>query len=160
MTEIIEALVPGGSATAGPPIGPALGPMGVNIKQVVDEINEKTKDFGGMQVPVKIIIGDDKSIGIEVGTPPTSALIMQELGIQKGSSASGTDVVGDLSFEQVIKVARMKIDGMLSYSLKNATKEVIGTCVTMGVQVEGMSPKDAQKAVSEGRYDDAIQGAE
>ena len=157
MTETIEALIPGGSATAGAPIGPALGPLGVNIKQVVDQINEKTRDFGGMQVPVKIIIDDNKNIEIEVGTPPTSALILQELGIQKGSGTQNVDYVGDLTFDQVLKIARMKIDSMLSNALKDATKEVMGTCVSVGVKVDGLTPQEAQKAVDDGRYDEAIQ---
>ena len=75
MGEVVEALVPGGKANPGPPLGPALGPMGVNIKEIVDNINEKTADFNGMQVPVKIIFDDKKNYTIEIGTPPTSALI-------------------------------------------------------------------------------------
>lgn len=155
MTDVIEALVPGGKATAGPPIGPALGPIGVNIKQVVDEINEKTKDFDGMQIPVKIIIDDKKNIEIEVGTPPTSALILEELGIQKGISEEERPI-GDITIDQIIKIAKVKRDGMLSYSLKNAVKEVIGTCVSVGVTVEGLKPKEIQKKIDEGEYSEAL----
>lgn len=158
MTETIEVLVPGGGANPGPPLGPALGPLRINIKQVVDDINEKTKEFNGMQVPVKVIVDDDKNVSIEVGIPPTSALIMQELGIQKGTGAAGTDSAGDLSMEQAARIARMKMDSILSTTLKNATKEVIGTCVSMGVTVEGKNPKDIYQAIDKGEYDNVFFG--
>ncbi|MHC1576692.1 MAG: 50S ribosomal protein L11 [Methanosarcinaceae archaeon] len=156
MSNIIEALVPGGKANPGPPLGPALGPIGVNIKDVVDRINEKTKDYNGMQVPVKIIVDDDKNVEIEVGTPPTSALILQELGIEKGAGEAGTQVVGDITIPQIAKVARMKKGDLLSYSLKCAVKEVLGSCVPMGVTAEGMDARDCQKAINEGNFDDVL----
>ncbi|WP_440952929.1 50S ribosomal protein L11 [Methanococcoides sp. FTZ1] len=156
MASVVEALVPGGKANPGPPLGPALGPLGVNIKDVIDLINEKTKDYNGMQVPVKVIVGDDKSIEVEVGTPPTAALILKELNIQKGSGESGTVNVGDLKIAQAAKIARMKKDDILSYSLKAAVKEVMGTCVPMGVTVEGLDPRECQKAVDEGKFDEAL----
>ena len=81
MPEIIEVLVDGGEASPGPPLGPALGPLGVNIMNVANDINKKTGPFKGMKVPVKITIADDKSYEIEVGTPPISALIKDELGL-------------------------------------------------------------------------------
>ena len=73
MGETVEALVDAGKASAGPPLGPALGPSGVNVKEVVNQINSQTKDMEGMQVPVKVKVGDDKSFTIEVGTPPASS---------------------------------------------------------------------------------------
>ncbi|MGM0770394.1 MAG: 50S ribosomal protein L11 [Halobacteriota archaeon] len=156
MASVVEALVPGGKANPGPPLGPALGPLGVNIKDVIDQINEKTKDYNGMQVPVKVIVDDDKNVEIEVGTPPTSALILKELNIEKGSGESGTVNVGDLNIAQAAKIARMKKDDILSYSLKAAVKEVMGTCVPMGVTVEGLDPRECQKAVDEGQFDEPL----
>jgi len=76
--QTVDAMVEGGKATAAPPLGPALGPLGVNIGQVISEINKKTADFKGVQVPVKIIVDEDKNVTITVGTPPASALIKQE----------------------------------------------------------------------------------
>ncbi len=150
----IESLVDGGKANAGPPLGPALGPTGINIGEVVAAINEKTKDFAGMQVPVKVIINStDKSFKIEVGSPPTSALIKKELGIDKGSGVQATAKAGDLPMQGAVKVARMKKDNMLAKTLKAATKETIGTCVSLGVLVEGMNPQDAQKAIDKGDFD-------
>ena len=154
-TEVVEILITGGKATAGPPLGPAIGPLGVNIMNVVKEINEKTKDYEGMSVPVKVIVNtDNKSFEIEVGIPPTSALIKKELGLDKGSTEPKHKVVGELSMEQVVKIAKMKRDSMLSYNLKNATKEVIGTCVSVGVKVDGKDPKEVQKLIDNGEYDE------
>ncbi len=150
MPREVEVLVPGGKATPGPPLGPVIGPLGLNVKQVVDRINEATKEFDGLSVPVKIIVHDDRSFDIEVGVPPTSALIKRELGIEKGSSKTGREVVADLKLDQVIKIAKMKKAEMLSYTLKAAVKEVLGTCVSMGVSVEGKNPKDFQKEIDEG----------
>ncbi len=156
MASVVEALVPGGKANPGPPLGPALGPLGVNIKDVIDQINEKTKDYNGMQVPVKVIVDDDRNVEIEVGTPPTSALVLKEAGIEKGAGEAGTVVVGDLQIAQVAKIARMKKEDILSYSLKAAMKEVMGTCVPMGVTIEGMDPRECQKAMDAGNFDEAI----
>jgi large subunit ribosomal protein L11 len=109
-----------------------------------------------MQVPVKIIVDDKKNVEIEVGTPPTASLIMKELGIQKGSGNAGSEVVGNLSIQQVITIAHMKKEDVLSYDLKSTMKEVMGTCVPMGVNVEGVKAKDSQKALDEGKFDDAL----
>ena len=103
MGETVEALVDAGKASAGPPLGPALGPSGVNVKEVVDQINSQTKDMEGMQVPVKVKVGDDKSFTIEVGTPPASSLIKQILGIDKGSGEAGTVVAADYRLKRPSK---------------------------------------------------------
>ena len=108
MVDTVEALVDGGRASAGPPLGPALGPKGVNIGQVIAKINEKTKAFEGMKVPVKILINDDKSFDIKVGTPPMSALIKGELGVESGAHNAKTEKVGNLTLEQAKKIATMK----------------------------------------------------
>ncbi len=153
MPRVVEVLVPGGKATPGPPLGPVIGPLGLNVKQVVDKINEATKEFDGLSVPVKIIVHDDRSFEIEVGVPPTSALIKRELGIEKGSSKTGREFIADLKMEQVIKIAKMKKPEMLSYTMKAAVKEVLGTCVSMGISVEGKHPKDVQKEIDEGKLE-------
>ncbi len=156
MAEVVEVLVPGGKATAGPPLGPALGPLGINVKAVIDEINKKTGTFNGMQVPVKVVVDDKKQFTVTVGIPPTTALIKKEAGIEKGSKEPNAIVAGNLPFEAAVRIAKMKIDGMLSYELKTAVKEVVGTCVSMGVNVDGKKPKDVLVAISEGKYDSAL----
>ena len=154
MSETVEALVEGGKASAGPPLGPALGPMGVNIMQIINTINDKTKSFEGMKVPVKVIIDPKtKDFEIEVGTPPAASLILNEIGAEKGSGAPSTHKIGDLTIDQAIKVAKMKYDNLLGKELKQKTKEIIGTCVTMGVTVEGKKPQETQKAMDAGEYD-------
>jgi large subunit ribosomal protein L11 len=97
-----------------------------------------------------------KEFEISVGTPPTTALIMDELQIEKGSQDPGLDKVADLKMEQALKVARMKFDTLLSAEYKNAAKEIIGTCVSMGITVEGKDPREVQKEIDEGVYDDQL----
>ncbi|MGZ7208371.1 MAG: 50S ribosomal protein L11 [Methanobacterium sp.] len=156
--ETVEVLIEGGSATPGPPLGPAIGPLGINMMQVVEQINSKTSDFEGIKVPVKVIVNTEtKEFEIKVGTPPTTALILDELNIEKGSQDPGMDKVADLSIEQALKIARMKFDSLLSNDYKMAAKEVIGTCVSMGLTVDGKDPKIVQKEISEGLYDEQLQ---
>jgi large subunit ribosomal protein L11 len=158
MAETIEALVEGGKASAGPPLGPELGPLGVNIMEIVNSINEKTKEFNGMKVPVKVIVDPKtKEFSIEVGTPPAASLIFAELGLDKGSGAASSHKVGDLTVDQAVKVAKMKYDNLLGRELKQKTKEIIGTCVSIGVTVEGKKPQDVQKEIDEGKYDSKFQ---
>ena len=156
MAEVVEVLVAGGKATAGPPLGPALGPLGINVKAVVDEINKKTSTFNGMQVPVKIVVDAKKTFTVTVGIPPVTALIKKEAGIEKGSAEPNVKVVGNLPFEAAVRIASMKLESMLSYELKTAVKEVIGTCVSMGVNVDGKRPKEVLAAISEGKYDSVL----
>ena len=154
MAETIEALVEGGKATAGPPLGPALGPLGVNIMQVINTINEKTKQFAGMKVPVKVIVDPKtKQFEIEVGTPPATALILKEVGAEKGSGSPKSKKVGNLSMDQIIKIAKMKYDALLGKDLKSKVKEIVGSCVSVGVTVDGKSPKEIQKEIDKGTYD-------
>jgi len=155
LANMVEALVPGGKASAGPPLGPALGPLGVNVAQVVAKINEQTKDLNGMQVPVKVIVKSRTEFEIEVGTPPTSALIIKEMGLEKGSGDK--TVVGDITMEQVLKIANIKRKGLLSKTMKHAASEVIGTAGSLGATIEGMSSKEAQLALSSGKYDEILE---
>ena len=156
-SQTIESLVSGGKATAAPPLGPALGPLGVNIGQVVAEINKKTAVFNGMQVPVKVIVDmDTKSFEIEIGTPPASSLILKEAGIEKGSGNPKTDKVADILIEHVIKISKMKEDNLLGKGLKEKVKEIIGTCNSMGILVEGKPAVETIKDVNEGKFDKEI----
>ena len=155
--QTVEALIEGGKATAAPPLGPALGPTGVNIGQVVSEINKKTADLKGMQVPVKVTVDDEsKEFTIEVGTPPAAALIKKEAGVKKGASNPLTEKVADLVIEQIIKIAKIKEDSLLGADTKGRVKEIVGTCQSMGILVEGMPAQDAIKAINEGKFDEKI----
>ena len=157
MPEKIDALVDGGKASAGPPLGPALGPMGVNIMQVINAINDKTRAFEGMKVPVTVVVDSTtKKFDIIVGTPPASALILKQLNQEKGSGTPNTNKIGSITIEQAVLVAKQKESSLLGKDLKMRVKEVMGTCVSMGVLVEGMDPREAQKKVSAGAYDARI----
>ena len=153
----VELLVSGGQATAGPPLGPALGPLGINIMQVVTRINELTRDYAGMKVPVKISVNpEDKTFDVTVGVPTSSALLVSELKIEKGSGTPNSAKVGDVKIDQIIRIAKIKRPELLSKTLKGAAKEVMGTCVSMGVTVEGKDPREVQQEVDEGKFDDVL----
>jgi large subunit ribosomal protein L11 len=152
--KIVSALVTGGEASAGPPLGPALGPLGINVLQVVNTINDKTKDFAGMKVPVKVEVDSEtKKFNVEVGIPPTSALIAKEAGITKGSGTSGKDYVGNISMENIVKIARMKIDVSYAIDLKNTSKEIIGSCVSSGVRIENKPAREIYADIEKGQFD-------
>jgi large subunit ribosomal protein L11 len=155
--ETIKILVDGGAATAGPPLGPALGPMGVNAAKVVEEINKATAAFKGMKVPVEVIVDPaTKEFEIRVGSPPTSALLLQALGVEKGGGAK--ELIGDLSFDQIMEVAKSKQPNLLAGDLKAAVKEVVGACQSLRISIQGLTPKEMTDAITEGRLDDYISG--
>lgn len=150
----VKFIIEGGKATAGPPIGPALGPTGLNVMAVVNKINELTKEFAGMRVPVEVIYDPEtKEFEVKVGIPTTAALLLRELKAEKGSSSPAKQKIGNLSLEQVIKVALIKKPDLLAKTLKAATKEILGTCLSLGITVEGKNPKEVQKEIDSGVYD-------
>ena len=153
--KVVDLLVGGGQATAGPPLGPALGPLGVNILAIVNKINELTKDYAGMKVPVKVAVDPEtKEFEVSVGTPTTSALIVRELKIEKGSGTPNTQKVGNLTMDQVTRIAKLKRSEILAKDLKAAAKEILGSCVSMGVTVEDKDPREVQTEVDEGKHDE------
>jgi large subunit ribosomal protein L11 len=153
--KVVELLISGGHATAGPPLGPALGPLGINTMAVVNKINEITKDYAGMKVPVKVLVDlENKTFEVAVGTPTASALIVSELKIEKGSGTPNTEKVGNLTMEQVVRIAKIKSPELLATTLKGASKELLGTCVSMGVTVEGKDPREVQNEIDEGIYEE------
>jgi large subunit ribosomal protein L11 len=107
-----------------------------------------------MKVPVKIIIDSKtKDFEIKVGTPPTTSLITKELGIEKGSGSSKSVKVGNLTMDQVVKIAQMKADSLMGKDLKKQVLEIIGTCTSMGVTIEGKEPKAIRADILAGNYD-------
>lgn len=159
--KVVEALVAGGHATAGPPLGPALGPLGVNVVAIVNKINEVTANYAGMKVPVKVVVDTEtKQFEVTVGTPTTSALIVSELKIEKGSGSPKAQKIGNLNMDQIVKITKMKSAELLSTNLKMSVKEVLGSCVSMGVTAEGKDPKEVQKEVDEGKYDSILRNEE
>ena len=156
--KIINVLVTGGEASAGPPLGPALGPLGVNVLGIVNEINKQTSDFKGMRVPVKVEVDTEtKGFVISVGTPTTSALIAKESGIAKGAAKPNAEFVGELSMDKVVSIAKSKIAGSYASSIRSAVKEVVGSCVSMGVKVEGKDAREFMKEIDAGKCDSKFQ---
>ncbi len=146
--ETVESLVKGGEASAAPPLGPALGPLGVNIGEVIDTINEKTKIFKNMEVPVKIIVDTEtKKFEITVGTPPVTSMLKKELNAKKLATVTdaGFTPGGDIALEKVIDIAKAK-DSMTG-DLKSRVKQVLGTCLSCGVTVNGKNAKEAIKEI-------------
>lgn len=174
--DVIEMLVEGGKASPGPATAPRLSAYKLNIGDVFKQVNEKTKEYAGIQVPVKIVIDKKtREFSIEVGTPPVSSLIKKELGIvkvkkekieKKVETAATTEkkeekkefvLLGDLSMEQVLKIAKMKRDNLLAKDLKATVKQVLGTANSMnGILVTGKRPKEVIKEVEEGKWDQLI----
>ena len=159
-TKTVMALIVGGEANAGPPLGPALGPLGVNVMAVVKKINESTAIYKGMRVPVKIIVDtESKSFEVEVGTPTTSALLVKEAGIEKGSGKPNTEFVGNLTKAQILSIAKVKLEGSYASSLKSVVKEILGSCVSMGIKVEDKDPRVVLREVDSGGWDDILSKA-
>jgi large subunit ribosomal protein L11 len=153
----VSALVVGGEANAGPPLGPALGPLGVNVMAIVKEINEQTKDYTGMRVPVKVNVNTEtKQFTIEVGIPSASALIVKESGAPKGSATPKTAVVGNLTVDKLVKIAGVKRSQSYGTTIKSVSKEVAGSCVSMGVTIESKPAKEFLSEVNGGKWDDAL----
>jgi large subunit ribosomal protein L11 len=152
--EIVEVQIEGGKATAAPPLGPKLGPLKVNIAQVIADINKKTADFKGMQVPVKLTVDTDtKAYEIEIGTPGASQLIKTEIKIESGSGKPNTEIKADISLEQVRKVARMKESSLMGKTEKARVSEILGSCDAMGLTCEGIKPRLMIAKIKSGEMD-------
>jgi len=151
----VKVMVQGGKAIPGPPLGPALAQHKVNIGQVVSQINDKTKEFAGISVPVEVKIDTDtKAFEIIVGSPPISQLIKKELKAETLAKTAWKEAaVGDLKMEAVVKIAKSKLGSLGTKSLKNAVKEVAGSCVSCGVTIDGKNPKEIIKEINSGKWD-------
>ena len=150
--EKVDVLVKGGQATPAPPIGPSLSPLGVNVMEVAKEINEKTKLFAGMEVPVKITVDTGtKKFTISVGTPPVTAMIKKELKIEKMAKVNEDKTrttAGSIPLSKLIDIARSK--DSIRGDLKAKVKQVIGTCQSSGVLIDGKLPKDVMREIEDG----------
>ena len=157
----ISTLVEGGQASAGPPLGPELGPLPVDVGAVVNAINDKTADFEGMEVPVDVTIDEDTGdFEIEVGKPPIAALVKDEIGLESGSGEPNKTKVADMDFSTACKLARMKDTDRLAMDLHGAVKEVIGSAQSMGITVDGKDAYDVQQEIDAGEYDEELEQEE
>ena len=158
--DVIELLVEGGKAGPDPTSAQRLSSYKLNIGDVFKKINEKTAEYKGMQVPVKIIVDKDtKNVEVEVGTPPVTSMIKKELGIEKAKFTeeditAGKTILGSITMEQCVKIAKLKVGEMLAKDLKGAIKQVVSTAGSMtGIQVEGKPAKEVLKEIDEGKWD-------
>jgi large subunit ribosomal protein L11 len=153
----IKLLVEGGNMKPGPAIAQKIGPLGINMGKVIQDVNSATQNFKGLKVPVEIDVDTKtKDFEIEVGSPPVSELIKKELGIDKASGEQKKQSAGNLAIEQAIKVAKTKHNHMLDKDLKSAVKSVVGSCVSLGVLVESKEAKEVEEEIDEGKYDKEI----
>ena len=129
------------------PLGPAIGPLGVNVLAGRQRDQQVTADFKGMKVPVKVEVDQEtKKFTVSVGTPTTSALLVKEAAIPKGSGKPNLDFVGNVSFDKVLGIAKIKINDSYAKSIKSSVKEVVGSCVSLGLKVEDDRPTAVHEA--------------
>ncbi len=153
MKQSIRFLVKAGKVTPAA-LGQSLGMAGLNIGKVVADINSATKKYEGLKVPVVVSYEPgSRDYEISVSLPPTSQLLLKEAGLSKGSG--GNESAGDLSFSSVVSVAKSKIDS-LGGNLKRAVLQVLGTCVSMGLTVDGKNPRVVQQEVKDGKYNSEL----
>ncbi|MDW7972826.1 MAG: 50S ribosomal protein L11 [Thermodesulfovibrio sp.] len=137
VTAQVKLVIPAGKANPAPPVGPALGPHGINIMEFCKQFNAQTQNMGDTLIPVVITIYKDRSFTFILKTPPTSELIKKAAGIIKGSGATGKEKVGFLTMKQVEEIAKTKLPDLNTKSLEAAIKMVIGTAKSMGVEIRG-----------------------
>jgi len=153
----LKLLVDGGEMKPSPAISQKLGPLGLNLGKIISEVNQATANFKGMKVPIVLDIDSKtKNFSVNVLTPPTAELLKKEFSIEKGSQQPNNIKVANAAIEQVIKVAKIKQKNMFSNTLKSSVKSVLGSCVALGVLVDGKNPKAIIKEVDEGKYDSEI----
>lgn len=153
----VKILVEGGKATPGPPIGPTLSPLGVNVAEVVKAINEATKQFEGLTVPVEVIVDTEtKKFEIKVGVPTTTALLLKEVGAKQPPGDPAHQKIGDLPIEKIIRIAIMKKEQLTAKTLKAAVKTILGTARSIGITVDGKDPKEVSRLIDKGVYDTVL----
>lgn len=158
MGEEVKLLVEGGNASPAPPLGPALAPIEwLDLGEVVSKINESTQDFEGMEVPVTVKVDEETNdFEIEVGTPPVAAMLKRETELDTLSAHPRDEKVADIFIEQCIKIAKSKMPDLNSPTLKSSVKQVVGSCASSGVLVEGKEPEEVIKEIDQGKYDEKI----
>jgi len=153
----LKLLVDGGSMKPGPAVAQQLGPMGINMGKVISDVNEATMDFLGMQVPVNLEVDTQtKSFKIKVLSPPVSALLKKEAGIDLGSGTRKKMQCGNLAIEQIVSVTKQKFSNMLAKNFRGAFMSVLGSAMALGVLIESKDPQEVIQEVKEGKYNEII----
>ena len=153
----VKLIVEGGKMAPGPAVAQQLGPMGINLGKVISDVNDATKGFAGMKVPVEIDV-DSKTKGykIKVFSPPVAELIKKEIAAEKGSSEPGKFKVGNISFERIVSIAKTKMPNLLAKDLRSGIKLIVGTCVSLGVLIDNKEAKEIERDIESGVYDKEI----
>jgi len=136
----LKIQVKGGQANPAPPIGPALGSKGLNIMDFCKQFNARSQDKQGQVLPVLLTIYNDKSFDFVIKTPPAPVLILEAAKQQKGSKEPNRNKVGSISWDQVKKIAELKMTDLNAFELHSAMRMVAGTARSMGVTVSGTAP--------------------
>ncbi len=153
----IKLLVDGGSMKPGPALSQKLGPAGIPVNQVIQKINEATKAFMGIQVPVELNVDPaTRSFEVKVFSPPVSGLLKKELGIEKGSGSQKKVKMANASIEQIISLAQTKYPNLLCKDMKSAVKTIVGTCVSLGILIEDKPAVEIEQDIEDGKYDKEI----
>ncbi len=154
----VKLLIEGGAMQPGPALSQKIGPLGLNMGQIISKVNDATKDFKGLKVPVELDIDPGtKEFNVNVFSPPVSELLKKELGIEKGSGIQSRMQVANASIEQIISIAKTKLPNMLCNDLKLAIKTIVGTCGSLGILIENKPASDVEKLIDAGKYDKEIQ---
>jgi large subunit ribosomal protein L11 len=157
----IKLLTEGGNMAPNPALSQKLGPAGLNVNQVIQQVNSATSGFKGLKVPVELDIDTSKrTFDVKVFSPPASELLKKETGLEKGSGMQKKIKVANLSIEQVISVAKSKYPNMLSKNFKSAVKSIVGTCGPLGFLIENKGPNEIQLDIDSGKYDSEIDAEE
>ncbi len=133
----VKLQIPAGQATPAPPVGPALGQKGVNIMEFCKQFNARTQDKQGLIIPVVITVYSDKSFAFITKTPPAAVLLVKEAKIEKGSGEPNRVKVAKVTYEQVKKIAEMKMPDLNTTDVEAAASMVAGTARSMGIVIEG-----------------------
>lgn len=155
----VKLIVDGGNMKPGPAVSQQLGPLGLNLGKIISDVNEATKGFAGMKVPVELDVDPKtKTYKVKVSSPPVAELIKKELGIEKGSGEAGKFKVGNIALERIVGIAKTKMQNLLAKDLKSAVRLVVGTCVSLGVLVDSKEAKEVEEDIQAGKYDKEING--
>ena len=135
VTAIVKIQIPAGKATPAPPVGPALGPHGLNIMEFVKAYNAATESQVGTIIPVEITVFNDRSFTFKLKTPPAPVLIRKAAGIEKGAAKVGSEIVGQLTMDQVTAIAEQKMPDLNANDIEAAKLQIMGTARSMGVTI-------------------------
>jgi large subunit ribosomal protein L11 len=133
----VKFQVPGGQATPAPPVGTSLGRYGINLGQFVQQFNERTKEAGGMPIPVVVRVYNDRTFDFVTKSPPAAALLKQAASIAKGSGVPNKEKVGKVSSAQVEEIVKLKMADLNARDMGHARRMVEGTARSMGLEIEG-----------------------